>query len=373
MTICGFLFASNTSSFAAPAGFNPYPGTSLSATNTTLNATDASTILVSGLSVADTVTPLEVPVQLSVTSGSLSMSQRSGLTFYPAGVTTGSTISFKGTPGDVNAALATLSVTKAGVDNITLTAKLWDPSRDFTCSTGHLYRVVNSQVTYSAANAAANAEFENTGYLVHPSTADENTCVYNGITSIAGSANITWIGISSRYVSTDVIYSWDGGPVGEANVDIWKKSAGTTGTHGTSISGNFANWDLQGTIYQPNARWISNAIEEPLVVYYSTANNPTWHDVKDELQGNGKYVIEADQPQISSTTVALNFLTSTPTPSASPTSSSTPVTVASTALATTAGTPIRDALLPVALVLFGISLVAFSVYQQRKSARRQNG
>lgn len=378
ITIVGFTLSSASPSEAVSTSFNPYPGTTITAGTATLNTVDATTASITDLQVGATNPGDEVPVQLSVTSGSLSLGTTTGLTFTPSGTTSGATISFKGTRTNVNAALATLSFTKGGSNAATLTAKLWDPSKDFTCSTGHLYRVVKTALTYSAAKSTAESTFNNNGYLVTPTSAAENTCVFNNVKSLftnPATTYITWIGAVATYVGSAtpprVDYTWDGGP--ESGTNFWNKDANALLVHGNSVGGAYANWDLQnisGTdIYQPNATY-TTTLTEPCVVYYNASNaSGTWHDVACGVQGNGQYVIEADLPSIASTTMALNFSTSTPTPSATPSV----VPAASTPqLASTASTPIRSALPPIAVILFGLSLVSYSIYRQRTASRRDN-
>ena len=391
ITIVGFTLSSASPSEAVSTSFNPYPGTTITAGTATLNTVDATTASITDLQVGANNPGDEVPVQLSVTSGSLSLGTTTGLTFTPSGTTSGATISFKGTRTNVNAALATLSFTKGGSNSSTLTAKLWDPSKDFTCSTGHLYRVVKDRLTYDNAKSAAQSAFNNNGYLVTPTTADENTCVFNNVKSLftnPATPYITWIGAVATLSSTTVSYTWSGGP--ENGTRFWEKAGRLTdptppatvataaSTHGTSVNGAYANWDLEGSLYQPNADYLSSnsSLVEPCVVFYNASNaSGTWHDVPCGVQSNGQYVIEADLPSIASTTITLNFSTSTPTPTPTPSVASVaPVSPTATAsqLASTASTPIRSALPPIAVILFGLSLISYSIYRQQIASRRDN-
>lgn len=306
-------------SLAIGASFDPYPGITVSAASALLDAGSDSTVSVSGLQ-ADAPNPSDrVPVKLSVDSGTVQLGTTTGLTFTPSGAESGSTIYFAGSLTDVNAALSSALVTKDTSDQIAVSATIWDESKDFTCDTGHFYRMVDASDSYTNAKARAQSDLDGNGYLVTPTTEAENTCVFTNIVAKAdsGTANITWIGAMSSYSSPTVTYSWDGGP--EAGVAFWSKDAGTTGTSGSSVSSGFAHWDVEtisGVLtYQPNARLSGPSIEEPCVVYYKEdQSDSTWHDVG--CGGPNQYVIEGDSATLSSATITVNFSSS---PSSTPT------------------------------------------------------
>ena len=301
---------------ASPAGaaggaFNPYPGMSITAGTPVINtAASATTVAITDVQVGAPGSADRVPVQLSVDSGSLSLGSTAGLTFFPAGASTGGTISFAGTRDDVNAALATLTLTKGGSDAVALTAELWDPSKDFTCSTGHVYRVVDAPQNYDQAKIQAASAFEGNGYLVTLTSDAENTCVHDNIASkaLSGSANLTWIGAVATYSSPNVTFAWDGGP--ESGTAFWTKIANALGTSGSAIGGAFARWDGEPIgptqVYQPNAAISGGAPIEPCVVYYkATDDDTTWHDVL--CTGSNQYVIEGDDAELPTAAVAINF------------------------------------------------------------------
>lgn len=369
-TALGLTFLSATASQASGTAFNPYPGQSITATTSVINKTSETTVAITDIQVSAPNSTDYVPVQLTVDSGSLSFGSRSGLTFTPSGTTSGAQLNFAGTRAAVNAALATLIYTKGGSDSVNLTAKLWDSSREFTCSNGHMYRFVSSTLSYSQAKSVATSAFGGNGYLVTPTTDAENTCVYNGIKakSSSSSANITWIGAVASYSSPTVTYTWDGGP--EQGTAFWTKTENTLGTSGTPVGGAYAKWDLE-TInsvltYQPNATVSGSTIAEPCVVYYKATNNDsTWHDVT--CTGPNMYVIEGDNPQLPTASVALNFNVSSPSSSPSPS----PSTSSPTALAETSSTPVREALVPIAMILFGLSLLFFAIYRSRMQSKTQ--
>ncbi len=325
-------------SFAYGTTFDPYPGVTVVADAPTIDVSADPTVAITGIHTVSGAGSDRVPVKLTVDSGTLSLGTTSGLTFTPSGVTSGPELNFFGTRDDVNAALATLSLTKDATTSFTVAATIWDESKDFTCDTGHFYRVVDATSTYDTAKSSAEAAFAGNGYLVNPTTDGENTCVFDNVVAKAdsGTANITWIGAKATYSSPMVTFTWDGGP--EAGSSFWEKTAGTLGTAGSSVNAGYANWDvetLSGTlVYQPNARITGSNPQEPCVVFYkSDMTASTWHDVS--CSQTNQSVIEGDSAQLSTISITVNNSGgSNPDPSTDPSAGSSTGSMPNTGLST---------------------------------------
>ena len=167
--------------------------------------------LISGLSVngADNST---VPVKLLVSSGTLSMSTTTGLTFKnSSGSTisnpqTGSTLYFSGTRSDANAALATLAYTRNSTGTDTLEISLVEPGEVFFTGNNHLYEYVSSTLDWNGAKNAAAARTKDgaTGYLATITSQAENDFVS------ARLSNAGWMGASDS--ASEGVWRWVTGP-----------------------------------------------------------------------------------------------------------------------------------------------------------------
>lgn len=117
-----------------------------------------------------------IPVKLLVTHGTLSMSTTTGLTF--TGPTSGDELYFSGTVANVNAALATLTYTRASTGADELEVSLVEPGEVFFPDNGHLYEyiAVPGGITWTAAQTAAAAleRYGAAGYLTTITSAEEN-------------------------------------------------------------------------------------------------------------------------------------------------------------------------------------------------------
>ncbi len=168
-----------------------------------------------------------IPVKLFVTSGSLSMSTTTGITFD--GASTGSTIYFSGSPVDVNNALASLRYTRGSVGTDTLEVSLVTRGEVFFSGTGHLYEYISSTLTWTNAKTAAEAlsKYGATGYLTTITSQAENDFV------AARLANAGWMGASDS--SVEGTWRWVVGP--ENDTAFWSGASG-----GSTVGGNYANW-----------------------------------------------------------------------------------------------------------------------------------
>lgn len=168
-----------------------------------------------------------VPVRLFVTSGTLTMSTTTGLTF--AGASSGAQLEFTGTLTNVNSALATLTYTRTSVGTDTLEMSLVDPGEVFFSDNGHLYEYVSSTLTANGAKSAAEArsKYGVSGYLATITSQPENDFVADRL------ENAGWMGASDSAV--EGAWRWVTGP--ENGTQFWSG----TGS-GSTVGGNYANW-----------------------------------------------------------------------------------------------------------------------------------
>lgn len=167
------------------------------------------------------------PVRLRATSGTLSMTTVSGLTF--TGGQSGSTVSFSGAVANINAALATLKYTRASTGSDTLEVSLVEPGEVFFEDNGHLYQYISDAGTWEAAKTKAEllTRYGAQGYLTTISSSAENEFVADRLT------NAGWMGASDA--ASEGVWRWVTGP--EAGTQFWSGAIG-----GSTVGGRYANW-----------------------------------------------------------------------------------------------------------------------------------
>lgn len=155
-----------------------------------------------------------------------------------------------------------------------------DSTLSYDAATGKFYRLVNSNVTWSAAQSAAVAASLNgvSGELVTIGSSYENDLVWNLNRSATVSSGV-WIGASDQV--TEGTWQWYNGSTAGSNVWI-----GTSG--GTLQSGQYANW----TTGEPNNGGGSGT-EDFVIQNRSTG---TWNDWSGG--GNAGYIIEWDASEV---------------------------------------------------------------------------
>lgn len=251
--------------------------------STTVNvALPISDVQISGTSVTD------VPVKLFVTSGTLQMSTTTGLTF--TGGQTGSTLYFSGSLANVNAALATLTYTRASTGTDTLEVSLVNPGEVFFTTNNHLYKFISGNINWNSAKSAAEGltAYGAAGYLATITSQEENDFVSGRLTGDG------WIGGSDSAV--EGAWRWVTGP--ESSTQFWSGTAG-----GSTVNGNYAHWNGG----EPN----QSGDEDCAETYVSSGS---WNDLPCTATVSG-YVVEFGTPGTLPTVVAKNVsITTTDAP-----------------------------------------------------------
>jgi hypothetical protein len=231
-----------------------------------------------------------VPVKLLVTNGSLAMSTTTGLTF--TGDQTGAELYFSGTLANVNAALATLTYTRASEGSDTLEVSLVEPGEVFFEGNGHLYEyiAVGGGITWANAQTAAAAleRYGSTGYLATITSAQENAFV------AARLEGAGWMGASDSAVEDT--WRWVTGP--ETGTAFWQGDQS-----GAVVEGSYANWDSG----EPND---SAGIEDCAQFLAGGGQNGKWNDLRCTGTTLSGYVVEfgapGDMPDVSAESFTIN-------------------------------------------------------------------
>lgn len=225
-----------------------------------------------------------IPVKLRVTSGTLTMSTTTGLTF--TGGTSGSTLRFTGTRTNLNNALATLTYTRGSTGTDTLEVSLVEPNEVFFEDNGHLYEYISYTGTWDQAKLQAEAQerYGATGYLVTVTSSNENEFVRARLT------NAGWMGASDS--GSEGVWRWVTGP--ENGTQFW---SGTSG--GFAVNGNYENWGNG----EPNDYNGGNPGED--CAQFLSGGSGEWNDLPCANQGAQTlpgYVVEfgadGDMPEV---------------------------------------------------------------------------
>ncbi len=228
--------------------------------------------------------PAGTTFNLSVTSG---LTRSTGYTSW-TGLTR---ISFTGTQTDINAALASMSVStgsNAGNINISVSATVNTSGYNFNPVNGHYYRPISSSgITYANAKTAARAStFKGqAGYLATITSAIEQDFINSNTT-----ATDIWFALSDA--NSEGRWYIDDGP--EEGRVIWQTSASgitnsntsTYGSSGSAQNGFYTNWDTG----EPNNSFSTQG-EDHAVTKWNGGTK--WNDLNNgNTSGVQGYVIE---------------------------------------------------------------------------------
>ena len=248
--------------------------------------------VISGFQPTDVV---EVAVGLeNYTAGSsFSVLTTTGLTrsFGYSSYTNITTIGFRGTQANVNAALASIKLNAgaAGTSSFNVTARLYSAGVALNAYNGHFYKFVRTTggISYAAAKAAAAAStyLGVQGYLAAVTSAGENDFVNSKIEN----ASNVWIALSDSGLEGE--WRVDAGP--DEGTLVWRSTQAKTNsvtssyTGGSTVSGQYTNWCNS----EPNNADGGRGGEDHAVTIWGGAT--CWND----LNGNntssiGGYVIE---------------------------------------------------------------------------------
>ena len=200
-------------------------------------------------------------------------------------------ISFTGTQANINAALASLSIstgTTAGDIKLSVSAAANDPGVFYNPVNGHYYKPVSGAITYTNAKTAAALQTYKgrPGYLVTITSASEQDFVNNNTSQ----SNI-WIALSDA--NSEGTWYIDAGP--EEGTVIWRTSTSnitnaTTSSYssaGASVSGNYINWCGS----EPNNADGGNAGEDYAVTKWNSGT--CWNDLAGANSSSiGGYLVE---------------------------------------------------------------------------------
>lgn len=232
-----------------------------------------------------------IPVKLLVSNGSLAMTTTTGLTFD--GPQTGNTLYFEGSLVNVNAALATLTYTRAGTGTDTLEISLVEPGEVFFEGTGHLYEYIadpNSFWADSQTDASLLTRYGATGYLVTITSPEENDFVAERL------ANAGWMGASDAGPN-EGNWQWVTGPIAE-QVQFWSGDE-----NGSEVPGGYANW-AEG---EPN----DDSDED--CAQFLAGGSGEWNDLQCDTATLPGFVVEfgadGDTPQVAAKSITINTFT----------------------------------------------------------------
>lgn len=267
-------------------------------TNVTV-ANASGTTALGGISVAGYNNPSEpLLVSISTTEGSLALTETSGLTLsYGYSSYSGEELSFIGDQTNVQAALATLTLTGSeatGTADVSMTVTAQESGISYLPLTGHYYKyVAAAEGSFTAARAGAeSSEFRGQkGYLASIPSAAVNTFIN---AHLNGAKNVWAGGKATDYPSgynsnTGIkrVWRWVGGPLNET---IFTECSDlTTECAHANDGSDFFNWNPG----EPNNGGYPEAQdpgEHQLEINY--LGNGKWNDLANVNTGTSGYVIE---------------------------------------------------------------------------------
>jgi len=238
-----------------------------------------------------------VDVNVATSRGTLTVNTSSGITLAYGYAASGSEVAFGGTGAQVNAALASLTLTTSASDKgssatISMTAREAD-GYIYSSETQHFYEYVAAGgITWSSARTAASARSYRgqAGYLATVPSANVNDLITS---KIPGALNV-WLGGRGdlNIGGYGRVWSWVDGP--RAGQPFTRCSSA-----GESVACNFV--DSTGFYYawapgEPN----NYTGGEPYIVTNWNSANGRWNDLPNSAGGISGYVVEYGDQAIGS-------------------------------------------------------------------------
>lgn len=281
------LLAVAIASGVAPAAAGP--DLSAASTSTTAVAQGVATRLsgmaVSGASAGDTLA-----VTVATDRGTVRIDTSTGVLLAYGNAATGASVSFTGSPDQVNAALAATDLTtpvgSLGLGaTVTLTAYQQQAGIVYGAATGHFYEFVSSAGSWDSARSAASGRsfLGKTGYLVTITSSAENGIV----TSRIPNAESVWIGahaVAGGGYPRE--WQWADGP--EAG-QVFDRCSNASGTCNFVSRPGYANWAMN----EPNnyGGGTSGVDGEWVAVTNWNSYDGLWNDLASMSSTSG-YVVE---------------------------------------------------------------------------------
>lgn len=301
-----------------PAAF---AGDALSVTSTTTaRVQPGGTATLSGLSVSGAASSSDLDVTVSTDVGSLNVADHDDVTLaYGNNWSGDASVTFDGTPDEVNEALASVQLTQAASSgttaHITVNALPHEDGMVYSPSNGHYYQFVadpTKNITWTQAQTAAASKtfLGQSGYLA----TIPNSTVNDLITSkIPGALNV-WIGAESTDDpdasdgTPTRVWEWVNGPLAGTVIDnctnwqpttVWNDDPGDPIFGGmptqvacddTPATTTYSNWssgepnNSQGASTPHSGEWVA-------VTNWGSASG-LWNDLPDSDVDAGGYVVE---------------------------------------------------------------------------------
>lgn len=256
---------------------------------TTTAVVEGQTTRLEGMSVAG-VPPRDVlAITVETSTGSVQVDTSTGITLAYGNAAAGRSVSFTGTPAQVNAALAATDLiapdgSSGGSATVTLTAYPQETGIVYGPATGHFYEFVPGAVTWDDAlvQAASRSFLDAPGYLVTITGDAENDIV----TSRIPNAQSIWIG--AHAVGTESYareWGWAAGP--EAG-QVFDTCAGPIDACDFATRPGYSNW-AEG---EPNNWGGSNGVDGEWVAVTNWGSyDGLWNDLASTSSTSG-YVVE---------------------------------------------------------------------------------
>lgn len=297
------------------------PGLTASAPTTTAVAQGVATRL-TGMSVSGAADGDTLAVTVATSRGTVRVDTSTGIVLAYGNTASGSSVSFTGTPAQVNAALAATDLTTpAGsmgqTATVTLTAYPQQAGIVYGAATGHFYEFVPASTSWDTARTQATLRgfLGKAGYLVNITDSAENAIV----TSRIPNAQSVWIGAhataSGGYARE---WRWADGP---ESGQVFDRCSNGSGTCDFVSRPGYSNWSSG----EPNNWGGSTGVDgEWVAVTNWSSYNGLWNDLASSSSTTGYVVEYGDGSAFSGVATASSTMTILGVPGAPTSVSATP-------------------------------------------------